>query len=164
MGLITDYPTGQVPVLQVGDEMISQSIAIARYLAKQHGLAGKDDWEQARADMFVDGIGDMNGPMEPVFFEQDPVKKQEMFKEAVENKILPFVQIMERQLKKNGSGTLVGQSITWADLAYYHFLENPIFDGVDLKKNCPHSRRLVTTIENDPSIKKWILTRPKTQF
>ncbi len=52
-------PFGQVPVLEKDGEMICQSIAIARYVAREHGLAGKDNWTQAQADMVVDCIMDL---------------------------------------------------------------------------------------------------------
>lgn len=52
-------PFGHVPVLEVDGKQLAQSITIARYLAKQHGLAGKNDWEQALADMYADNIHDM---------------------------------------------------------------------------------------------------------
>ncbi len=52
-------PFGQVPVLEVDGKMLAQSHTIARYLARQHGLAGKDDWEQGLADMYCDNIGDL---------------------------------------------------------------------------------------------------------
>lgn len=53
-------PFGQVPVLENDDgQMICQSIAIARFVAKENGLAGKDNWTQAQADMVVDSIMDL---------------------------------------------------------------------------------------------------------
>ena len=54
--------------------MLAQSHTIARYLARQHGLAGKNEWEQAQADMYIDCIYDLHGGMseytdfQPVLF------------------------------------------------------------------------------------------------
>ncbi len=52
-------PFGQVPILEVDGQVLAQSNAIARYLARKHGLAGKDEWEQAQADMYADNIHDL---------------------------------------------------------------------------------------------------------
>lgn len=52
-------PFGQVPVLEIDGKKVNQSTAICRYLAKQHGLAGKDDWENLEIDVAVDNIHDL---------------------------------------------------------------------------------------------------------
>ena len=49
-----------VPVLELdGGRSLAQSTAIARYLAKKYGLAGKNEWEEAMTDMYVDCINDL---------------------------------------------------------------------------------------------------------
>lgn len=55
----TGTPFGQVPVLEVDGQVLAQSNTIARYLARKYGLAGKNDWEQALADMYADNINDL---------------------------------------------------------------------------------------------------------
>lgn len=52
-------PFGKVPVLEVDGKKIDQSVAICRYLAKQCGLAGKNDWEALEIDSTVDNIHDL---------------------------------------------------------------------------------------------------------
>jgi len=52
-------PFAKVPVLEVDGKKIDQSIAISRYLAKQCGLAGKNDWESLEIDSTVDTIHDL---------------------------------------------------------------------------------------------------------
>ena len=64
--MVLEFPFHQVPVLEADGKILAQSNSIARYLAKQFGIAGKDDWEQAQADMYVDCISDlMTGIIKP---------------------------------------------------------------------------------------------------
>lgn len=51
-------PFGQVPVLEHNGKLAHQSVAIARYLAKQVNLVGKDIWEDLEIDAIVDTIND----------------------------------------------------------------------------------------------------------
>jgi prostaglandin-H2 D-isomerase / glutathione transferase len=52
-------PLGQVPVLEYDGTEISQSLTIARFLAREFGLAGKTNLEQAQADMIIDAGNDL---------------------------------------------------------------------------------------------------------
>lgn len=51
-------PMGQMPILEVDGKRAHQSLAMARYLAKQVGLVGSNDWEDLEIDMAVDTIND----------------------------------------------------------------------------------------------------------
>lgn len=57
MFLVTPY--GQLPMLVADRKKVAQSTAICRYLAKQYGLAGKNDWEALHIDATVDTIHDI---------------------------------------------------------------------------------------------------------
>jgi len=46
-------------VLEVDGNIVNQSIAISRYLAKKAGLAGSDEWESLLIDITVDNINDL---------------------------------------------------------------------------------------------------------
>lgn len=45
---------GKIPILEVDGETIYQFVAICRYLAKQCGLTGNNDWKSLKIDMTVD--------------------------------------------------------------------------------------------------------------
>jgi glutathione S-transferase len=132
-------PFGQVPVLEVdGEKMLAQSMTIARYLARRHGLAGQNDWEQSQADMYCDCVYDLhNGIHFTTFFhsalrikfnyfcnktatvdatwETDPVKQKELFDKVNQDTIQPHLEKVEQHLVKNGSGHLVGQGVSSFD-------------------------------------------------
>lgn len=52
-------PFGQMPLLEHNGKTINQSLAIARYVAKQVKLTGNDDWENLEIDAVVDTISDI---------------------------------------------------------------------------------------------------------
>jgi len=52
-------PWNQVPVLEVGDQVLAQSLTICRYLADNFGLAGITAWEAAKCDEYTDAISDL---------------------------------------------------------------------------------------------------------
>ena len=54
-----EMPLGVMPVLEYDGEVLSQSKTIARFLAKEFGVAGKTNIEQAKADMIVDCVTDI---------------------------------------------------------------------------------------------------------
>ena len=57
-------PLNVIPVLNFNGEILSQSKTIARFLAKEFEVAGKTNLQQAKADMIVDCVTDIeNGKL-----------------------------------------------------------------------------------------------------
>ena len=54
-----DCPFGQIPILEYDGVVLAQSVTIARFLAKKAGLAGRNELENAQADMVVDHVHDL---------------------------------------------------------------------------------------------------------
>lgn len=54
-----DTPFGKLPILDIDGNVVNQSIAISRYLAKKTNLAGSDEWESLLIDIAVDNINDL---------------------------------------------------------------------------------------------------------
>ncbi|CAG7652647.1 unnamed protein product, partial [Allacma fusca] len=50
---------GQVPLLEFSGKKLVQSTAIARYLAQEFRLTGKDRFEAALCDEYVDTVKDV---------------------------------------------------------------------------------------------------------
>ena len=51
-------PFGKLPVLDIDGHKICQSTAICRFLGKENGLAGKNNWESLKIDVMVDSLHD----------------------------------------------------------------------------------------------------------
>ena len=56
-------PFGQLPLLEVDGDTICQSMAIARYLASECGIAGSSGLVKAQVDEVVDVINDVQNAM-----------------------------------------------------------------------------------------------------
>jgi len=52
-------PWGQLPVFEVNGEPLGQTMTICRFLARKFKLAGKDEWEAAKCDEYVDAASDL---------------------------------------------------------------------------------------------------------
>ena len=57
--LKSSLPYGQLPVLEYQGATLCQSITVARFLAKECGLAGRDHLENAKIDEVVDAVSDL---------------------------------------------------------------------------------------------------------
>merc|ERR1711942_365253 len=64
-------PFGQLPLLQWGDEVICQSLACARFVAREVGLAGNTSMESAQVDEIIDVIQDLINAEVKLFFTKD---------------------------------------------------------------------------------------------
>lgn len=56
LSLFKAMPWGQVPVLEVNGEKLSQSTTIYRYVAKKLGLQGDTEMEIAKCDEYINVI------------------------------------------------------------------------------------------------------------
>ena len=68
---------GQVPVLELADgTQLPQALCIARYVARETGLAGKDNLESAKIDVVIDTQRDMDEVFHSkIVFEKDRNRK-----------------------------------------------------------------------------------------
>ena len=58
-GTPDQVPYGQLPILHHNGTLMCQSLAIARFLASEYGLAGRDNLERAQVDEIIDAITDI---------------------------------------------------------------------------------------------------------
>jgi len=160
----TEYPYGKMPLLEWEGKKLSQSFAIARFLAKQYKLNGVDDYESAKCDEYVDVVKDVLKEVESMWHE-DEAKKLKI-KNNVLDKTLPalFTKI-ETDLKAKDNTFLVGSSWTWADFVLAHFTEvfETFVDGSFLS-NYPTIKTHQKNVQNIPQIKAWIAKRPVTEY
>ncbi|CAF1035048.1 unnamed protein product [Adineta steineri] len=161
-----EMPLGQMPVLEVDGVKLPQSAAIARFLAKQFHLAGKDNFEQAKVDAVVDTIYDILKAWMPSRFEEDPVKKEALSKKFFGEDLPKHLQNLETlgKLYGNGGHFFVGKQLTWADLLFYNFGQLLTEFEADCLNNFSWLKQNRAEVEKQPKIAEYLKNRPKTQF
>ncbi|KAK3917712.1 Hematopoietic prostaglandin D synthase [Frankliniella fusca] len=160
-------PFGQLPVLEIDGVMVEQSVALARYLAKQFGLDGKTDMERLQADVFVAHIDDLRNQYSAMFREQDPDKKAEILKNIQTNVVPSFFEKLNDRVAKNG-GFTAGKTILWSDIILAEFLDaltiRKTIEPADLASKYPHLAKVKDAVFNTPSVKAYLDKRPHTDI
>nr|CAD7430497.1 unnamed protein product [Timema monikensis] len=138
-------PFGKCPILEINGKPLHQSAAICRYLAKQFGLAGKDDWENLEIDMITDTITDFR----------------------IGGSLLTSSVLM-RPLKQESKSYIyfsVILQLTWVDIYFVGIIDTlTAILKVDILEGYPHIKALKESVLNTPNIKAWVDKRPITQM
>nr|CAD7197724.1 unnamed protein product [Timema douglasi] len=157
-------PFGKCPILEINGKPLHQSAAICRYLAKQFGLAGKDDWENLEIDMITDTITDFRIEFTKLHYETDEAAKTKK-KESLLKEYSPYYLSKFDEIIKNNEGYFVGGKLTWVDIYFVGIIETLIaILEVDILEGYPHIKALKESVLNTPNIKAWVDKRPITQI
>ena len=161
-----EMPLGQMPVLEFEGKMLPQSIAIARFLAKQFQLAGKNNFEQAQVDAVVDTINDVLSKFIAANFEKDEAKKQELMKNFLSEELPKGFQNLENLGKLYGSGGpfFVGNQLTWADLLFHEVSHALLQADANCLDKFPWLKQNRAEVEKQPKIAEYLKNRPQTPF
>ncbi|KAE9548933.1 hypothetical protein FO519_007860 [Halicephalobus sp. NKZ332] len=164
----------QLPILEFDGQSLCHSVAIARYLAKQYGLAGKTLFEQAEVDGIMEVVMNLITSLKPCIFSL--IKKrhpeintstfcEEPISESATLVINKYLPILEHYAsKKTLHGFLSPGGLTFADFGVavcFEILENLHPDGLE-----PYSslRTLKNKVHGLPQLQQYLKTRPKTVF
>ncbi|XP_052780990.1 glutathione S-transferase-like [Mya arenaria] len=157
-------PQGTLPVLEVGGKTkISQSVSIARYLAREFDLYGKGNTEMALVDQIIDTTQDLLSAVLKFAFLKDEAEKAKKREEFLAGDAKKYLGFLENLVKEGGkSGFAVGSSLTVADLMLYAFIENSQI--VELLKDYKLLDANRKKVEQLPKIKEYLKKRPVTTF
>jgi glutathione S-transferase len=159
-----------LPVLEVDGQQIGQSVAMLRLVGKLTNLYPNDLVQAAQVDSIMDTMDECMRPIElsvrnakkSLIGDEDWSKEEIMairnrFVEATEGGLPFFFGLLEKMVKENGSGWLVGDSLTIADLNFYalsSWLTSGMLDGVptDSLDAYPLTKSIRTKIDEIPEV------------
>ncbi|XP_033746350.1 hematopoietic prostaglandin D synthase-like [Pecten maximus] len=159
-----NMPTGQLPVLEVDGKQLVQSLAIARYLGKEFGMAGECSMEQCLVDQVIDTGADGLTAYVKWYFEKDEEKKAELKKELVETTIPKFAQMFTTFLENSGgkNGFFVGSKLTLADLACHEAFTDFLQLNADALNDFPKLAANRQKVEENETLKQYLAKRPES--
>ena len=150
---------GQVPQLHIGDQVLSQSNAIATYCSKLAGLYPSDPLAAARVDEIIQFITeDVRGRcIYPTMRVDDAEEKAKMRRKLAEEQLPEKFKLLEAMMDAT---YCCGDSLTLADFYVYGLLN---WIGMNTLDGVPHTiildykklTNLVVTLNNHPKIKAW---------
>ncbi len=160
---------GQCPVLELEDgTQIPQSMSIGRYVARETGLADKDNIESAKIDAVVDTQHDMNDVFHTkVLFEKDEVKRSQELEKFLADELSKHVDklMILKKAYSTYARYFVGDKLSWADLLVYHSIDKVIRAAPQTKNQLDvHFKPMFDVINGDAKIKKYLEERPKTSL
>ncbi|VDM59034.1 unnamed protein product [Angiostrongylus costaricensis] len=138
-------PFGNLPVLEVDGQQIPQSQAIARYVARKYGYAGKTPYEEAIVDALADQYKDFYVEIKGFYYPAMGLAKGD---------VVCYYFF----------GYLAGNDLTYADLilAEHVFSIRTVFP--DYTNGFPEVEEHYRKVTSVPKLKKWLDERPKTSF
>ncbi|CAF2954289.1 unnamed protein product [Rotaria sp. Silwood2] len=148
------------------EQKLPQSISIARFLAKQFQLAGKDNLEQAKVDAVADTINDLRTGYVSARWEPDETKRDELLKRFVVDTLPKHLQNLEvlGKLYGNGGSFFVSNHLTWVDLLFFGIGKTLLGIDENILNSYQWLKQNIQEVAKQPKIAEYLKTRPKTEF
>ena len=150
----------KLPFLKVGEDVIFQSKAIERYLAKTYNLMGSSLVEEALIDGLCEVIRDYKTEYQQVKKEKNEESLKKWFSETLPEK----VSLLELNINMIHA---VGGRVSLADIVMFEFFTQYFDDVVSINNvlnGTEKVRSIVSNIGENKKIIKWLETRPMTDF
>lgn len=159
-------PWGTLPVLEVNGKALGQSMTIARYVAREGGLVGKNSLEQGFVEEIVDTVTDFREKMVGLNFAPEAEKAQ-VLKDFTEKTIPSILPNLERvaAANKEKPGVFVGSKITLADIHFFGVVEILVSGKIPtLLSAYPSLKKIYDGVAAHPKIAEYLKKRPATPF
>ena len=163
---------GKVPVLEVGKEVIAQSKAIERYIARKAGLIGRTDVEAAQIDAVTEHVRDIKQAYQPCRKVEDSEAREEAMREWFEETLPGLSEQLEAALPtcvspEVGAACPVKSAVNHAHVSiyclYHGFFDNKHGAQAAIE-HCPKIQGICAGVASHPAVRQWESTRPETEF
>jgi len=158
-------PTGVLPFVETPEKnILIQSGAISRYLAKKYDLFGKGECEYYAVEKTLFQLSDIFQELSKLFFVPD-AQFENAKKEFIEGKAKGLTTDLVKFLAESKTGFFAGATPTVADLTAICLVDTlqklaPEFLS-DFKELSDHHTKVLAAL---PKVAEWIQSRPDTKL
>jgi len=158
-------PWGSVPILEVDGKVVGQSLAIARLVAKEGGLVGKNAVEGGQIDAIVDTVTDIREKAFAMHFAPEGTKDA-LIKDFVDKTLPAVMPNLEKAAATNPdkSGFFVGTKLSLADIHFFAVFEAIKGNMPNVLSTHPTLTKLYDKVATSPKVAEYIKKRPQTPF
>jgi len=114
-----NMPFKTLPVLTVGDTVITQSNTINRYVGKLSGLYPSEDLDAAKCDEILDVVEDISQRFISTLSLTAKATAEEAMQAFLAGDLLRCLKTLERYLQTNSGNYFVGEKLSMADLRVF---------------------------------------------
>jgi len=148
-------------------QILTESMAIARYFAKKYDMMGGSLWEYYLCERAMSQAGDIQLTVSEKYFHTAEDKRAEFFDEYMTQVAPQQLANLVLYLKENGTGFVSGSKVTLGDICIMGVVDlfkeyellNGRLDGYP--ELLEHYDRCCSSI---PAIRAWIQSRPHTDM
>ena len=157
-------PFGQLPVLRIdgeGGPVLAQSHAIERFLARRFGLMGGSEVEEQVVDSVTEAVRDLTQAY--AGSRADAAAQQRFLAHTLPAFLEQLHRLAQRSNRGSAHNTLVGGTLTLADVVVYHIFSVPTPDQPAMQRlidGYPLIKAAIAHVAERPEIREWIATRP----
>lgn len=146
---------------------LAQSVAIAQYLARKHGLMGKNEREAALCEQVLQSYEDARADLRKLAQTPAGDARNAWLKELEEAHLPRWLRSFERMLRGNqeGKAFLVGDALSCADLALWYLLEMLQMNGLgQLAEKHPLLTAYMGRIAARPKVTNYLQSPKRPPF
>nr|CAX72409.1 Glutathione S-Transferase [Schistosoma japonicum] len=163
-------PGGRLPIVKITDKrgdvkMMSESLAIARFIARKHNMMGDTDDEYYIIEKMIGQVEDVESEYHKTLM-KPPEEKEKISKEILNGKVPFLLQAICETLKESTGNLTVGDKVTLADVVLIASIDHITdLDKEFLTGKYPeihkHRKHLLAT---SPKLAKYLSERHATAF
>ncbi|CAG5126737.1 unnamed protein product [Candidula unifasciata] len=143
----------QIPLLEIDGKNIVQVNAIVHYIAKKAGLYGKNLDEEVLIDQYYEGARDFMFAFLPIGF----APEKDVLEGPAKKALSKYLPIFEKIASENGSGFLVGKTLSMADVSLLEVLLTAVeYLGIEVLEPYPAVHKLYNGVSSIKQIAAFL--------